>query len=1106
MNILLVSECSKNALKRTRQIVDQFAERKGSRTWQTHITAEGLRTLKSLLRKTARKNTAVACHWIRGRNHSELLWLVGNASRFNQNGTVPTDTSRRDVLRRDDENDWKSLETIRLLSALAALFHDVGKANDAFQKKLKHNRKGGDAFRHEWVSLRIFEAFVEQDDDTAWLERLAGIRPETKKYLLSEVHKDGGDRKLRGPFKGLPPLAQAVGWLIVSHHRLPYSKQRRGAPNPKGLAKLPSGIPADWYATRPSQISNFRNGKDNASVDPRNCWQFAHPLPFESVAWCVRAQKVARRMLQNLACMDLACVGDSYVMHLSRLSLTLADHYYSSLSDVGRREKGDANPVVYANTRRKTDGEGVLNQALDEHLIGVEKCAARIVHSLPRLPHELPRLARHTGFKKRSKDRLFRWQDQAFDLACGLRDRSAKQGFFGVNMASTGCGKTLGNGRIMYGLSNPVLGTRFSIALGLRTLTLQTGDVYRHLMSLGPDDLAVLVGGGAWRDLYGSGVGLGQDDESQQTPIFGSESAADLMDGSSYVHYEGEITDNRIRSWVENRRGALSLLNAPVLVCTIDHLMPATESLAGGHQIAPMMRLMSSDLILDEPDDFGIEDLYALSRLVHLAGCLGARVLLSSATLPPAIVEGLFNAYRAGRDSYRKNHEMPDRLSPICCAWFDEYTCEEGTHEKGTKFMQQHRQWVSKRVEQLKHCDARRRGRIVAIRGNQGEAKDLCLRLAEDVLRFSKELHAMHNVVDSETSSRLSFGLLRMANISPLVQLTHALAALDVGDGVCLHICCYHSQHPLFVRSAIEKRLDSVLNRENPNSVFKDSAVRRAFTCKPGRDHIFLVLATPVAEVGRDHDYDWAIVEPSSMRSMIQVAGRVRRHRSEAVEVPNMYLLDQNVKSLKKGMAEPAFCRPGFETKEFALNSHTLSDLLRKDQYSKITAIPRILETGSEAPGDNLCALEHDHLRAVMVGDSTAMRRAASVDSWWSTQAWLSGELQRAYPFRKDIYGRIPVALRYSAEEEKITFVRIEVDGTETEIGDSLIHGVDVEFGQNVYAWGEMDYIRQLEDLAVMMGTDPEICAQRFGTVELPKYGEEHGWSHNETLGFWKEY
>nr|WP_278249789.1 hypothetical protein [Photorhabdus cinerea] len=35
--------------------------------------------------------------------------------------------------------------------------------------------------------------------------------------------------------------------------------------------------------------------------------------------------------------------------------------------------------------------------------------------------------------------------------------------------------------------------------------------------------------------------------------------------------------------------------------------------------------------------------------------------------------------------------------------------------------------------------------------------------------------------------------------------------------------------------------------------------------------HIFAVMATSIAEVGRDHDYDWNIAEPGSMRSLIQL-------------------------------------------------------------------------------------------------------------------------------------------------------------------------------------------------------------------------------------------
>ena len=99
MNVLLISQCSKNALAETRRILDQFAERRGERTWQTAITQHGLDTLHRLLRQTARKNTAVACHWIRGKDHSELLWIVGDARQFNERGATPTNTTSRDILR-----------------------------------------------------------------------------------------------------------------------------------------------------------------------------------------------------------------------------------------------------------------------------------------------------------------------------------------------------------------------------------------------------------------------------------------------------------------------------------------------------------------------------------------------------------------------------------------------------------------------------------------------------------------------------------------------------------------------------------------------------------------------------------------------------------------------------------------------------------------------------------------------------------------------------------------------------------------------------------------------------------------------------------------------
>ncbi len=98
MMVTFVSECEKKALARTRRVLDAFANRIGSRTWQTVITEDGLIAVKILLRKTATKNTAVACHWIRSRSRSELVWIVGNRDQFNPQGIVPVNTTLKELI------------------------------------------------------------------------------------------------------------------------------------------------------------------------------------------------------------------------------------------------------------------------------------------------------------------------------------------------------------------------------------------------------------------------------------------------------------------------------------------------------------------------------------------------------------------------------------------------------------------------------------------------------------------------------------------------------------------------------------------------------------------------------------------------------------------------------------------------------------------------------------------------------------------------------------------------------------------------------------------------------------------------------------------------
>ncbi|MDQ7001350.1 MAG: type I-F CRISPR-associated helicase Cas3, partial [Ghiorsea sp.] len=180
MMVTFVSQCEKKALARTRRVLDAFANRIGSNTWQTVITNEGLESVKTLLRSTASKNTAVSCHWLRSRSRSELVWIVENRKKFNAQGLVPVNTTNEGILSHSNENDWSFLPVIEALTIFSALLHDFGKLTVLFQDKLKgKNKTQSDPLRHEWISVLFLASIVNQQSDEAWLNSL----------ITDEVHK-----------------------------------------------------------------------------------------------------------------------------------------------------------------------------------------------------------------------------------------------------------------------------------------------------------------------------------------------------------------------------------------------------------------------------------------------------------------------------------------------------------------------------------------------------------------------------------------------------------------------------------------------------------------------------------------------------------------------------------------------------------------------------------------------------------------------------------------------------------------------------------------------------------------------------------------------------
>jgi len=1104
MNVLFVSECSKNALPETRRILDQFAERFGSRTWQTHITMEGLNTVKKLLKRTARRNSAIACHWIRGRDRTDLVWIVGNAAQFNERGMVPTNSTERDVLRKKDENDWHTIQDIQIMASIGALFHDFGKANQGFQKKLTSKKPVADAYRHEWVSLRLFQAFVTKaiigisDDncakDTAWLTCLAELgkgKPEKElNRSFQKLVKDGLEKNATtSPFTTLPPFAQAIAWLILTHHQLPKQqwqqmdgREQKPQFNPKRLKSLLEQLGPEWNASR----------TDASKEEQIPFWAFKH-LPIHSFHWQKRARYLADSALKRPGLLSTNWLNNIYSLHLARLGLMLADHYYSSLPE--QPELGDIGFPLFANTDRKT---GNCKQRLDEHLLGVENNARRVVQMLPMLDRSLPRIARHKGFKQRSTDEQYRWQDNAYDLACSIRGQAVTNGFFGINMASTGSGKTFANARIMYGLADPLIGARFTIALGLRTLTLQTGEAYRTRLGLESDDLAIMVGSTAVKTLFSLESETKQEIQDQVT---GSESEALLLpDGYSYVHFDGALDIGPLKRWIQNTPSAQSLIAAPILTCTIDHLVGATEATKGGGQIAPMLRLLTSDLILDEPDDFDISDLPALTRLVHWAGLLGCKILISSATLPPSLVEGLFNAYSAGRAEFQKARGIPCQQVNICCAWFDEHknSAVASLHHESSSFRQTHDKFVSSRLKKLSGEPSRRRAIIVPLTSNSQQQNSIQAGVAKQLYTLLHQLHKHHHSIDPQTKKQVSFGLIRLANIDPLIDIAQTLFSLGAEQNHQIRLCCYHSHHPLLVRSAIESSLDRLLDRKEPDKIFQDPMLRNMIDETSEGNLLIVVLATPVAEVGRDHDYDWAIVEPSSMRSIIQLAGRVKRHRPDPCVMPNIYLLGTNIKSLKQRGVKATYCRPGFETESFLLNTHDLEKLLKPEQYSEIDASPRISANQTLLPKENLADLEHARLQALMLGQDNPSNDPVNI--WWESQAALAGEWQRATPFRYDSSGRERFALLIDDDTDIPCFYDLE--GDKPKATDGLFPRIDLARGERISPFIKSDYLTMANSLAERLSISRNACTLRFGWVDLPKRGAEQGWQYHHVLGF----
>lgn len=321
--------------------------------------------------------------------------------------------------------------------------------------------------------------------------------------------------------------------------------------------------------------------------------------------------------------------------------------------------------------------------------------------------------------------------------------------------------------------------------------------------------------------------------------------------------------------------------------------------------------------------------------------------------------------------------------------------------------------------------------------------------------------------------------------------------------------------------------MDTCLDRRQPGAVYDQPQIRQLLDQYPEEEHLFVVLGSPVTEVGRDHDYDWAVVEPSSMRSLIQLAGRVQRHRQQPCRHANMFIFDSNLRHFEQPGAA-AFIRPGFEHDSrqadhpMRLVSHRLGQLLDPADYQELSARPRIQPRASQAwrPRHNLVDLEQARLSAQMLpkdrsragqptprGVKPVVFDLDAACAWQYPRAALTWALPQHQPFRENTIREIELLWLPDDDEERLVLHRIhEQPGFRTPDlylpTSSLLQEIDLEAlsGPGISPWGRHELLSLLVEQADIQGLPLRACAERFTAVKLSD--STNGWRFHPVLGF----
>lgn len=925
-SILLINDSEHSALKKSQRIIAKYLPQVGPTTYLGALSAEGLQDLQNALTAASSRYLSVACYRIQHNLPPELAWVTGSKKNFDEelglyahrrSHVGPANTHVADTY-------WSKL--LKLTLQAAALTHDIGKMSDAFQHKLWGACKGGasagprgEFLRHDAGSYLVLAALgfslsqfrslptldsgqlaalVRQPSAAALKDSFGATLAQELRALQTVLAPSGSRRRVVTPMPAEALICRLIAFLSLTHHRLP------------GLGKNDSY--GSTYSDSLSADTYFNSAQAGAYA---TCLQYSGGNVFHDDA-ALGAQYLS--VLDDLA-EHLAHLPDDFdagafvrlTLHHGRPIFVQADYLASGM----KSGEPVATGAVLGNTNRPANDAlpSTPGDTLVTHIQSVYRHArrqAQFAHALvSNKTDDFPQLsstAARSIDAKRSPVGLFSWQTHAYTL---LKEGANGLPTFVAVTAGTGSGKTISSAQIMRALGS----TRWTYALGLRSLTLQTGNSYQEDLGLTDKDLAVVIGDVVAKKAFSAekfsaeqcGSESGEQDED--SIVVSKPQPSEWLKIMADKHRPVDVA----RAFSQRK---VDFVSAPVVVCTVDQLMGVTK-MTSVTKAFDYKRLQSADLVLDEVDNYSEAELKHISRLCFLVGLSRKNLVCLSATMGRVHAESLLEAYREG---LKLNALLTGLGADLCLATVSNVCAPVLMKLEASGPLQ----------PALAHIDSFNLATIYAGAGMPPNVRHRVLACGATeygpITREALRLHRLNSAAVPELGgASVSAGFIRMNTVKSARKLAqHLYSTTDLPEDTEISVLCYHAKYSGLELSVIDRALNTVTNRKKlaPGQAFSAKAIEdylKPLHAASGKKNlVVIVVTTSIIETGRDHDYDWAILEPSSTRSLIQAAGRVRRHRGEGSGEFNLSLVAYPERAFKDGAHSPkppvdVFCFPG---------------------------------------------------------------------------------------------------------------------------------------------------------------------------------------------------